>query len=137
MVFSQNNGTSIIGAPDYSKTVSFTYTRKGSGSSEDDYYWVTPSDYGWMIYTAYQYKTHRSSNDGYTVQPYPVWRIKGTNFPTISTYRDGYPIEHYATEVGSVYAPIFVEPGYSYGVMQERKQGGISQNGIIVYAIKK
>ena len=43
-----SQGSGSYGAPDYGKTVSFIYTRKGSGSSQDDYYWVTPSDYGWM-----------------------------------------------------------------------------------------
>lgn len=58
-------------------------------------------------------------------------------FATIPTYGSGYPIEHYATKVGSVYAPIFVEPGYSYGVIQERGYGGVSQNGIVIFALKK
>lgn len=132
IVFSQGSGS--YGAPDYGKTVSFIYTRKGSGSSQDDYYWVTPSDYGWMIYTAYNYNFNKR-NTG--VQPYPIWRIKGTNFPTISTYGSGYPIEHYAVQIGSVYAPIFVEPGYSYGVLQERGYEGVSQNNIVIFAIKK
>lgn len=132
MVFSQDSGS--YGAPDYGKTVSFTYTRKGSGSSQDDYYWVTPSDYGWMIYTAYNYNFNKR-NTG--VQPYPVWRIKGTNFPTIPTYGSGYPIKHYAVQIGSVYAPIFVEPGYSYGVLQERGYGGVSRNNIVIFAVKK
>ena len=129
-----SQGSGSYGAPDYGKTVSFTYTRKGSGSSEDDYYWVTPSDYGWMIYTAYDYNLDKRHTG---VQPYPVWRIKGTNFPTIPTYGSGYPIEHYATQIGSVYAPIFVEPGYSYGVLQERGYGGVRQNNIVIFAIKK
>lgn len=129
-----SKGSGSYGAPDYGKTVSFIYTRKGSGSSQDDYYWVTPSDYGWMIYTAYNYNFNKR-NTG--VQPYPVWRIKGTNFPTIPTYGSGYPIEHYAVQIGSVYAPIFVEPGYSYGVLQERGYGGVSQNNIVIFAIKK
>lgn len=129
-----SQGSGSYGAPDYGKTVLFTYTRKGSGSSQDDYYWVTPSDYGWMIYTAYNYNFNKRKTG---VQPYPVWRIKGTNFPTISTYGSGYPIEHYAVQIGSVYAPIFVEPGYSYGVLQERGYEGVSQNNIVIFAIKK
>ena len=36
-----------------------------------------------------------------------------------------------------VYAPIFVEPGYSYGVLQERGYEGVSQNNIVIFAIKK
>ena len=70
LVFSQGSGS--YGAPDYGKTVSFIYTRKGSGSSQDDYYWVTPSDYGWMIYTAYNYNQQFTAFKPLAHRPKPM-----------------------------------------------------------------